>query len=95
MYQQKGGDYIKSRQPRKVSGFKPTTPFAHKPKVRRNANRITDLQDDQTLKMSPWDHLAVVSQKVDFTRANWKGFIVYSAIVYDPRPRLRKAGRDA
>lgn len=78
------------KQPRRCAGFQPTKPFSHKPKIRRNAQRISSLQSDQDLKVSPWGHVETVSLKVDAERVNWKG-IVYlqrEAGLYSPKPRL-------
>lgn len=80
------------KQPRRCAGFTPTRHFAHKPKVRRNAQRIGALQSDQSLQVSPWGHLSSVSQKVDVPRANWKGilYIQEETGSYNPTPRIVK-----
>lgn len=75
----------------RAQGFQPIKQFQHKAKVRRNARHITDLQADQSLKLSPWEQLfGTKITKVDFERVNWKGLIVYSQLVFDPKPRLRQ-----
>lgn len=63
------------KQPRRCAGFTPTRAFAHRPKVRRNAQRLGALQADQSLQLSPWSHVATVSHKVDAERVNWKGYL--------------------
>lgn len=80
---------------RKAQGFQPVKQFQHKPKVRRNARKVTDLQgpDAQALKLSPWEQLfGVKVTAVDLHRANWKGLIVYSKLVFNPAPRLVRKG---
>ena len=79
---------------RKAQGWAPVKQFAHKPKIRRNANRVADLQADcQELKMSPWTHVAAVKLTVDARRINWPGLIYMQQAygVYDPKPRLVRA----
>lgn len=78
-------EIIYQRQPRRLQGSVSAKPFAHKMKVRRNSGEI---EVDQSLKLSPWKHVAVVSMKVDVERANWKGY-AYQPIE-DERPRLVK-----
>lgn len=75
---------------RRAQGFAPIKQFQHHGKVRRNAQRINNLQSDQGLEMTSWGHVAAVKHKVDVGRVNWQGYIVYSAINFDPTPRLRR-----
>lgn len=82
---------------RKAQGWAPIKQFAHKPKVRRNANRISNLQADQTLQLSPWGQVASFKRpRFNAQRAaeiNWQGYLAYSQLVFDPAPRLRKGHR--
>ncbi len=81
-------DIIKQKQPRRAAGCVVVRPFCHKSKVRRGA----DAGPGQTTRMSPWEHMASISTKVDAARANWKGLIYIQSEcgVFDPTPRLVK-----
>lgn len=80
---------IHQRQPKRAHGAAPAKPFAHHAPVKRNRHHI---DTDQTLKMSPWDHTAAISTKVDDERVNWKGILYMQAEhgMWDPRPRIRR-----
>ena len=78
--------------PRKVSGFDALQrPFTHKGKIRRNARTITDLQQHQRCKASPWGQMETIkTTAVDTERANDKGTFYTPNPTFDPRPRLIK-----
>lgn len=80
---------------RKAQGWAPIKQFAHKPKVRRSATRIVNLQVDQSLQLSPWGQVASFKRpRLNRERCeeiNWKGFIAQPVV--DSRPRLRLGRR--
>lgn len=82
---------VHGKQPRRVAGFaKVQVPHSHKPKVRRNARQITELQANQRLKASPWDTMeAIKTTRVDVDLVNFKGW-VNECQSTDTTPRLVK-----